>query len=135
MYHARWKTEEAFKRLKHRYHLEAVSGFSQQALLVDVSAKILADNLASLVSAAAQGLREATHPPAAGTARRCNRSFAALTLHRMLPAVLMFVGDVLASTTSAITLRAKTTQRTHPGRCSPRPKHHVKPHARLAYKG
>jgi Transposase DDE domain len=135
LYHARWKIEEAFKRLKHRCHLEAVSGFSQQALLVDVAAKVLADNLASLVCAAAQALREATHPPAAGKARRCNRSFAALALHRLLPGVLMFVGDVLASITGAIALLARTTQPTYPGRSSPRPKHHVKPHPRFAYKG
>ena len=37
--------EEAFKRLKHRLHLEAVSGLSQHALLVDVAAKVLADNM------------------------------------------------------------------------------------------
>ena len=28
LYHQRWRVEEAFKRLKHRLHLEAVSGFS-----------------------------------------------------------------------------------------------------------
>jgi Transposase DDE domain len=135
LYHARWKIEEAFKRLKHRYHLEAVSGFSQQALLIDVAAKVLADNLASLVCAAAQGLRQATHPPAACTVRRCNRSFAAWTLHRMLPPVLMLIGDVVSCITGAITLLARTTRQTHPGRSSPRPKHHAKPHARFAYKG
>ena len=32
-------------RLKHRSHLECVSGLTQQALLVDVYAKVLADNL------------------------------------------------------------------------------------------
>jgi hypothetical protein len=42
-----------FKRLKHRLHLEAVSGLSQQALIIDVAAKILADNITSLMSAAA----------------------------------------------------------------------------------
>lgn len=49
LYHQRWRIEEAFKRLKHRLALEAVSGLSQQALLVDVAAKILADNLTSLM--------------------------------------------------------------------------------------
>ena len=30
LYHQRWRIEVAFKRLKHRLHLEAVSGLSQQ---------------------------------------------------------------------------------------------------------
>lgn len=46
---ARWRIEEAFKRLKHRCKLESVSGLTQHALMVDVHAKVLADNLASLV--------------------------------------------------------------------------------------
>ena len=43
LYHQRWRIEEAFKRLKHRLHLEAVSGLTQQALIVDLAAKVLAD--------------------------------------------------------------------------------------------
>ena len=39
LYHQRWRIEEAFKRLKHRLHLEAVSGLSQQALFIDVAAR------------------------------------------------------------------------------------------------
>jgi hypothetical protein len=53
LYHQRWRIEEAFKRLKHRAKLESVSGLSQHALLVDVFAKVLADNLGSLVCQAA----------------------------------------------------------------------------------
>ena len=53
LYHQRWRIEEAFKRLKHRLHLEVVSGLSQQALIIDVAAKVLADNIASLMCAAA----------------------------------------------------------------------------------
>src|SRR4051812_21797998 len=44
-YHQRWRIEEAFKQLKHRLHLEAVSGLSQQASIIDVAAKVLADNI------------------------------------------------------------------------------------------
>jgi hypothetical protein len=40
--------------LKHRLHLEAVSGLSQHALLVDVAAKVLADNITALMCHAAQ---------------------------------------------------------------------------------
>jgi hypothetical protein len=134
LYHARWKIEEAFKRLKHACHLEAVSGLSQQALIVDVAAKVLADNLASLVCAAAQAKRQADVPQA-GVPRRCNRKFAALAMMRMLPPVLLFIGDVIAAIDNTVALLARTTQRVVAGRSSPRPAHHVKPHARYAYKG
>ena len=49
LYHERWRIEEAFKRLKHRCKLESVSGLTQHALMVDVHANVLADNLVSLV--------------------------------------------------------------------------------------
>ena len=45
LYHQRWRIEEAFKRLKHRLNLEHVSGLSQQAVVQDVAAKVLCDNL------------------------------------------------------------------------------------------
>ena len=134
LYHARWKIEEAFKRLKHRYHLEAVSGLSQQALIIDVAAKVLADNLASLICLAAQAQRQDAATPAT-VPRRCNRAYAAHAMLRMLPAVLLFVGDVITSIDNTIDLLASTVKRVIPGRTSPRPDHHVKPHARFAYKG
>lgn len=134
LYHARWKIEEAFKRLKHRYHLEAVSGLSQQALIIDVAAKVLADNLASLICLAAQAQRHDAATPAT-VPRRCNRAYAAHAMLRMLPAVLLFVGDVIAAIDNTIDLLATTVKRVIPGRTSPRPDHHVKPHARFAYKG
>lgn len=130
LYHLRWRIEEAFKRLKHRLHLEAVSGLSQQALIVDVAAKVLADNIAALLCAAAL----AEHPPD-DAARRCNRSYGARFMQRVLPSILLMVGDVLATIAAALRQLAANTQRYHPGRARPRPAHHVKPHARYAYKG
>ncbi len=53
LYHQRWRIEEVFKRIKTRLKLEAVSWLSQQALTIDVAAKVLADNIASLMCAAA----------------------------------------------------------------------------------
>ena len=132
IYHKRWRIEEAFKRLKHRYQLEAVSGLSQQALIVDVAAKVLADNLASLMCATALAQRPDSTEP---LRRQCNRSYAAQAMLRMLPSVLMFVGDVLATIHDTLDLLRRTTNRIVPGRSSPRPDHHVKPHARYAYKG
>ena len=62
-------------RLKHRSHLECVSGLTQQALLVDVYAKVLADNLGSLVC---QGTAQDADLPS--TARTCNRAYAGFLL-------------------------------------------------------
>jgi len=111
-------------------HLEAVSGLSQQAVLVDVAAKVLADNLATLLCAAA-----AQQHDLPARSRRCNRSYAAQLMPRLLPRVLLFVGDVLAAIDDAISLLGTVTQRFVPGRSRPRPPHHVKPHPRYAYKG
>jgi len=130
LYHQRWRIEEAFKRLKLRQHLESVSGLTQQAVLIDVAAKVLADNLATLLCAAAA---EQHDLPA--QSRRCNRSYAAQLLPRLLPRILLFVGDVLATIDDAITLLGTVTQRFTPGRSRPRPPNHVKPHPRYAYKG
>jgi len=54
----RWRIEEAFKQLKHQVKLESVSGLTQHAVLVDVHAKVLADNLASLVCMGAAQVAE-----------------------------------------------------------------------------
>ncbi|WP_429448592.1 transposase [Paraburkholderia sp. 40] len=45
LYHQRWRIEEAYKRLKHRLNLEHVSGLSQRAVVQDLAAKVLCDNL------------------------------------------------------------------------------------------
>lgn len=130
LYHCRWRIEEAFKRLKHRLHLEAVSGLSQQALIIDVAAKVLADNIASLLCASAL----TDHRPDAH-AHRCNRAYAAHCVQRVLPAVLLFVGDIVHTIANTIRQLAANVQRLRPGRSRPRPPHHLKPHPRYAYKG
>lgn len=129
LYHQRWRIEEAFKRLKHRLHLEAVSGLSQQALLVDVAAKVLADNIAALMCLAVQA------DPKMPALRRCQRTHAGVVVQRLLPRVLLAVGDVLGMIGSALTLIAKTLHRITPGRSTPRAANRIKPHARFAYKG
>lgn len=129
LYHQRWRVEEAFKRLKHRLKLESVSGLSQQALIIDVAAKVLADNLAALMCIAA------TPAPMQPTARGCNRARVDAIVAAMLPKVLLFVGDVVAAVHEAIQMIGRARQRQRPGRSSPRPSDPIKPHARLAYKG
>jgi hypothetical protein len=130
LYHQRWRIEEAFKRLKHRLHLECVSGLSQQALIIDVAAKILADNLASLLCAAASEQAELQQ-----RSRRCTRSYAATLLQRALPRLVLAVGDFFATFCEVLGLLAANTQRFIPGRSRPRPSHHVKPHPCAVYKG
>ena len=50
LHHKRWRIEEAFKRLEHRFNLEHVSGLSRQAVVQDVAAKIMCDNVQTLAS-------------------------------------------------------------------------------------
>jgi hypothetical protein len=130
LYHQRWRIEEAFKRLKHRLHLECVSGLSQQALIIDVAAKVLPDNITSLMCAAAA--QQADLPQ---RSRKCNRSYAATLMQRLLPRLVLLIGDVCAAITDAIALLGATSQRFAPRRSQPRPAHHVKPHPSCAYKG
>ena len=134
LYHKRWRIEEAFKRLKHHMKLESVSGLSQQAVIIDVAAKVLADNLASLLCTCALA-GDCTEQPEHRVKRQCNRGYAAAAMLRMLPGVLMFIGDVLAAIGHTLDLLRRTTCRIIAGRSSGRPKSHVKPHAQYAYKG
>jgi hypothetical protein len=133
LYHKRWRIEEAFKRLKHHMKLESVSGLSQHALIIDVAAKVLADNLASLLCACALD-SDCTERSEYSVKRQCNRGYAAAAMLRLLPGVLIFVGDVLAVIGHTLDLLRRTTCRVIAARSTPRPKNHLKPHARYAYK-
>ena len=130
LYHQRWRIEEAFKRLKHRLKLEAVSGLSQQALLIDVAAKVLADNITSLMCLAAA--QQADLPT---RSRKCNRSYAATYMRSLLPRLVLLIGDVRRAVVDAIAILGASTQRFVSGRSQPRPTHHIKPHPSCAYKG
>lgn len=118
-----------FKRLKHRLQIEAVSGLSQHAVLVDVAAKVLADNIASLMCLGAQDSVQAE------PGRQCLRSRALYAVQRMLPRVMLAVGDVLALIGETFAMLARSLRRRQPGRSSPRGNPKVKPHPSLAYKG
>ena len=110
LYHQRWRIEEAFKRLKHRMKLVCGSGLSQHALLIDVAAKVLADNLASLMCGAA-----ALQADLPSRSRRCNRAYAAALLQRLLPRLLLNVGDFIATLDDVMHLLGTNTQRFIPG--------------------
>lgn len=130
LYHQRWRIEEAYKRLKHRAKLESVSGLTQHALLVDVYAKVLADNLGSLVC---QGASE--HADLPSRQRNCNRAYAAPCLQRLLPRMVMGLGCLVALLKKVFGLLGANSHRRVPDRSQPRPKRHVKPHPNMAYKG
>ena len=115
-------------RLKHRSHLECVSGLTQHALLVDVYAKVLSNNLGSLVC---QGTAQDADFPS--TARTCNRAYAAPCLHRLLPRMALGMGCIAAHLQKAFSLLGGNSHAQVPDRNQPRPKYHVKPHPSLAY--
>jgi hypothetical protein len=129
LYHQRWRIEEAFKRLKCRLKLESVSGLSQQALIIDVAAKVLADNITSLLCLAA-GV-EAEHQE---KSRKCNRSYAATLMQRALPRMVLFLGNAAREIARAIKALGAVYQRFVSGRSRPRKPNHVKPHPSVSYK-
>ena len=74
--------------------------------------------------------------------RRCHRTHADAVVQRLLPRLLLAVGDVLGMIISAMTVLARTLHRITPGRSgacqggsAPRKPDRIKPHVRLAYKG
>jgi len=130
LYHGRWRIEEAFKRLKHRLGLESVSGLSQQALLVDVAAKVLADNLAALLNRAV--------PMAAGACegggRQVNRAAAAKLFSRSIGRLLLLAGGIAQGIHDWVLTLSRCWSRHIPGRSRPRNPAHTKPHPSQSYK-
>ncbi|MBV1790269.1 IS4 family transposase [Marinobacterium sp. D7] len=118
LYHRRWRIEEAFKRLKHRLNLEHVSGLSDQAVKQDFAAKVLCDNLASLVTLAADDLLPEE--------RRINRAYVHTVLKPLLPGVLLGAA-ALSWLQDAMELIARRTFQYRSGLSKPR-KARPKPH-------
>ena len=83
LYHQRWRIEEAFKRLKHRLNLEHVSGLSQQAVVQDVAAKVLCDNLQALTALTARDDAQLA------VSARINHAYVFTALKPLLPALLL----------------------------------------------
>lgn len=136
LYHGRWPIEEAFKRLKHRLGLESVSGLSQHALLVDVAAKVLADNLAALLNRAVPLAQGGPEPETAGGAvrRQVNRAAAAKLFSRWIGRVLLIAGGIAQAVDEWVITLARCWTRHIPGRTRPRNPAHTKPHPSQAYK-
>lgn len=128
LYHQRWRVEEAFKRIKHRLGLEAVTGLTHLALRQDIAAKVLADNLYALLSGA-----DHIDNPDTPQASRPNRSFAFGALKPILAGCLLGIGACLDALHVALETIARTRCRLQTGRSYPRPPRR-KPHRHSAYK-
>ena len=127
LYHQRWRVEEAFKRLKHRLRLEAVTGLDYLALQQDFGAKILADNLCTLPS-------DLDLPHDDDGISRPNRVYAMGALKPILGACLLRVRHCLDDLARVIAVIHQTRCRLQPSRSYPRPPRKAKPHFHLAYK-
>lgn len=132
LYHRRWRVEEAFKRLKTRLRLEAVSGLTHLALQQDFAAKIVADNLHGLLANADR------HPPpheqgANAPRHRSNRTYAVGALRPILIGCLLRVKSCLRELHQALAVISQTRCRRQPDRHYPRPPRD-KPHAHMAYR-
>nr|WP_319563683.1 IS4 family transposase [uncultured Rhodoferax sp.] len=130
LYHQRWRIEESYKRLKHRLKLETVSGLAQHAVLIDVYAKVLADNLHALVC---MGVIDDVD--LATNERHCNQAYAGNCLQRMLPRLVMGLECLASLLQRAFGLLGANSHKRRPGRKAARPNRHVKPHPNMAYKG
>jgi hypothetical protein len=131
LYHARWRIEEAFKRIKHRLKLEQLSGLSWLAAQQDFGAKLLCDNLNALAIFTADPPADSLAPQ--HTRYQPNRAYAIALLKRHLPRWLL---RQLPSLDSLLELFAELLQHTVrfvPGVSKPRPKR-PKPHLHFAYK-
>ena len=83
LYHRRWRIEEAFKRLKHRLRLEAATGLTHLAFQQDFAAKILGDNLHTLLTSFAEVDGDVT--TAGEPTTRPNRTYALGALNPFWP--------------------------------------------------
>lgn len=128
LYHRRWRVEEAFKRIKQRLRLEAVSGLTYLALQQDFAAKVVADNLHIVLAAAGDPQAMQVEPDS-----RPNRTYALGTLKPILAGCLLAVRRCLTALRAALEAIALTRCRIQPGRSYPRPKRQ-KPHLHRAYR-
>lgn len=132
LYHARWRIEEAFKRIKHRLKLEHLSGLSWLAAQQDFGAKMVCDNLNALAVYAAEP-QHSNGAERQETTHKINRTYGFALLKRYLPRWLLGPLPDLD-----ILLRVFNELRKHwvrfvPGLSKPRPKG-PKPHQSHAYK-
>lgn len=134
LYHARWRIEEAFKRIKHRLKLEHLSGLSWLAAQQDFGAKLVCDNLNALAIYAAQCPDESDLSTSAPTVHyKPNRTYGFALLKRWLPRWLMNQLPDIDTLLAVFDELLTHVIRFVPGKSKPRPKR-PKPHLHHAYK-
>ena len=131
LYHRRWRVEEAFKRIKHRLRLEAVTVLTHLAFQQDFAAKILADNLHSLLSEACTTSPLDEDDPAPRS--HVNRTYAFGALRPILAGCLLAVRACRRALRAALEAIVQSRCRIQPGRSYPR-RSRTKPHVYSAYK-
>lgn len=132
LYHARWRIEEAFKRIKHRLKLEHLSGLSWLAAQQDFGAKLLCDNLNALAVYAANPPTDDA-PCRHDSHYKANRTYGIALLKRHLPRWLLGQLPALDALLAIFAELLKHVVRFVPGKSKPRPKQ-PKPHLHIAYK-
>jgi hypothetical protein len=132
LYHARWRIEEAFKRIKHRLKLEHLSGLSWLAAQQDFGAKLVCDNLNALAIYAAQRA-DVTDPSDHTVHYKPNRTYGFALLKRWLPRWLMNQLPDLDTLLAVFDELLTHVIRCVPGKSKPRPTR-PKPHLHNAYK-
>lgn len=123
LYHQRWRIEEAFKRIKHRLRLEAVSGLTHLALQQDFAAKVLADNLCTLLADAdieAADLRPEARTPDR-LPERPNRTYAVGALKPIVAGCLLGHAGCREALPQVLAAIFTTRHAAKVGRSCPRP--------------
>lgn len=132
LYHARWRIEESYKRIKHRLKLEHLSGLSWLAAQQDFGAKLVCDNLNALAVYAARDAN--TDGADAQTATdKPNRTYGFALLKRWIPRWFL---DQLPDVDTLRRVFDELLQHVVkfvPGKSKPRP-NRPKPHLHHAYK-
>jgi len=120
LYHQRWRVEETFKRLKHRLNIEHVTGLSQLAVMQDVAAKVLCDNLKTLIAL------EARQQHGLPAAQRINHAAAFSILKPLMPRLLLgrSVQAIISGALEMIAGRTYTHQEDRSNPRQARPKSH-----------
>ncbi len=106
------------------------TGLTQHAVVIDVYAKVLTDNLNALVC---MGVGE--DAVLILGEQHCNRAYAGACWQRLLPRLVMGLGCLVVLLQKAFGLLGANSHKRRPGRKSARPNRHVKPHPNMAYKG
>jgi hypothetical protein len=129
---ARWRIEEAFKRIKHRLALEQLSGVSWLAAQQDFGAKVLCDNLNALaIHAAAPEL--IISKAGAGRTYKINRTHSFGLLKSRWQRWLVQALPTLEEIASLLAELLRNLVAFIPGASKPRNSRH-NPHRHFAYK-